>query len=265
MKAGCFSVAVMDYFEQADVSIPGGNAFNQAAHLAEYGWQSAFIGAVGKDPAGDTIERGLLASGVDTTLLHRRPGHTASNRIRNDETGERFGVDGSWKSGVYGSFRLSEDDWKFLDGCDLVVTHSDCPDYQAMLGRAGQEWFVAVDFLHSEDYGRMVESADVVDILFSGGHPGMTDDLRALAKSSGALIVLTLGRLGSMAFQGGEVFAQEALPVETVVDTTGCGDAFQAAFTDKYFRTGDVADSLLAGARAGALATSHYGSIAWRD
>ncbi|HHT77616.1 MAG TPA: hypothetical protein GXZ67_07025, partial [Clostridiaceae bacterium] len=42
---------------------------------------------------------------------------------------------------------------------------------------------------------------------------------------------LTLGAKGSVAICNGETIVQEALPVQRVVDTTGCGDAFQSGFT----------------------------------
>ncbi|MGD9210986.1 MAG: PfkB family carbohydrate kinase [Desulfobacteraceae bacterium] len=44
------------------------------------------------------------------------------------------------------------------------------------------------------------------------------------------LIVLTLGSDGSIAFYGSKSYQQRTLITNNVVDTTGCGDAFQAGF-----------------------------------
>jgi sugar/nucleoside kinase (ribokinase family) len=65
------------------------------------------------------------------------------------------------------------------------------------------------------------------------------------------LIVLTLGKSGSMAFHNGRVYNQPALEIEKVIDTTGCGDAFQAAFTAEYYISGDIDAALLCGAESG--------------
>jgi fructoselysine 6-kinase len=43
-------------------------------------------------------------------------------------------------------------------------------------------------------------------------------------------------------------YSQKALATGKVVDATGCGDAFQAAFTASYFATKDIRAALWAGA-----------------
>jgi sugar/nucleoside kinase (ribokinase family) len=39
--------------------------------------------------------------------------------------------------------------------------------------------------------------------------------------------------------------------VDKIIDTTGCGDAYQAAFCCKWFETGNIHNALLAGSEAG--------------
>ncbi|MBN1776298.1 MAG: hypothetical protein JW817_07530, partial [Clostridiales bacterium] len=110
-KAACFSVAAMDYFPQQDEYYAGGNALNQAIRFRSLGWDTAFLGAIGTDEAGDRIKALLQHNGVDLSGLRRLPGQTASNRIVNDKNGERYGVDGAWQNGVYANYCLSEVDW----------------------------------------------------------------------------------------------------------------------------------------------------------
>jgi sugar/nucleoside kinase (ribokinase family) len=57
---------------------------------------------------------------------------------------------------------------------------------------------------------------------------------------------------------------QKALPIENVIDTTGCGDTFQAACTATYFKTKNIQAALLAGAELGKQAAMSYGGIPWR-
>ena len=51
--------------------------------------------------------------------------------------------------------------------------------------------------------------------------------------------------------------------MDKVIDTTGCGDAFQAAFTASYFAIQNVEASLLAGAELGRKAAMRHGGIPW--
>jgi fructoselysine 6-kinase len=75
--------------------------------------------------------------------------------------------------------------------------------------------------------------------------------------------VLTLGAEGSIAIKNGEMTRQQALPLDKVVDTTGCGDAFQAGFSAEYFKTRDIRKSLLSGAAAGREAAMDFGGVPW--
>jgi len=263
MKAVCFSVAALDYFPGQDLHFAGGNALNQAIRFRKAGVESAFAGALGTDGAGDRIAGLLASAGVDCSHLYRVEGETANNRIVNDEAGERFGVDGAWKDGVYGSYRMSEPDWAFLAGFSIWATHANGPDYREALERKGAGRLMAVDFLHFTTYELLEEGRKAVDIAYFGGVPEQEPELREFSLRFPGIIVLTLGAGGSLAFRKGEVWRKEALPAETVLDTTGCGDAFQAAFTLEYVRTGDPRKALAAGARGGREALGHYGGVPW--
>jgi fructoselysine 6-kinase len=264
MRVACFSVAALDYFPQQDKYCAGGNSLNQAIRFRRMGHSSAFVGAVGTDEAGDRLEALLQAESVDVSRLHRIDGATATNRIINDETGERYGVEGAWAGGVYERFEFDETDWGYLKQFEVWATHANGPNYLSALARKKSAQFMAVDFLHLKDYELLQDSLRVVDIAYFGGTPEMADDLAAIAKANRGVIVLTLGARGSMAFEGGRVYSQKALTTGKVVDTTGCGDAFQAAFTASYFATRDIRASLLAGAELGHAAAMSFGGVPWR-
>jgi sugar/nucleoside kinase (ribokinase family) len=51
----------------------------------------------------------------------------------------------------------------------------------------------------------------------------------------------------------------KAVPVEHVVDTTGCGDAYQAAFTVAWFKNKDIQAAMEAGSMAASDVLSHLG------
>ncbi|MBA4384106.1 MAG: hypothetical protein C0410_05165 [Anaerolinea sp.] len=264
LKVACFSVAVLDYFPQQSEHFAGGNSLNQAIRLRQMGNETAFVGALGKDENGDRIEDLLKREGVDLSHTYRLEGKTATNSILNDEAGERFGVEGAWSGGVYETFKLSEEDWQFLAGFDVWVSHADNPNYREALKRKPRHIFMGVDFLHLKEYGLLEDCLDIINVAYFGGTPDMADDLSRLARGRKGIVVLTLGAEGSKAFVDDKVYRQTALSVEKVIDTTGCGDAFQAAFTAEYFKSRNVTAALLAGAEQGRLATQTYGGVPWK-
>ena len=265
MKAACFSVAAMDFFPQQGQHFAGGNSLNQAVRFRQIGYHSAFVGALGRDDAGDRIAALLQSESVDISHMVRVNGHTACNQLINDEMGERYGMDGAWQGGVYEAFQLEGADWAYISGFDVWSTHANDPNYLQALERKSGGQLMGVDFLHLQDYDLLQKSLRVVDIAYFGGTADMADDLARIARENKGVIVLTLGAAGSMAFQGDQVVIQQALPMDRVVDTTGCGDAFQAAFTASYFHSQNIEEALLAGAELGRQAAAHYGGIRWAE
>jgi len=263
MKVACFSLAVMDFFPQQNKHFAGGNSLNQTIRYHQMGYPGVFIGALGTDDNGDRIATLLQNRSIDTSHVHRINGHTANNRLVNDEAGERYSVEGSWDGGVYNGFELRESDWEYLSSFDVWSTHANCPSYLEALQRNNSSQFMSVDFLHLKDYDLLEKSLRVVNIAYFGGTMDMVNDLAQIAKDNRGVLVLTLGAEGSIAFEGNKSYSQEALPINKVVDTTGCGDAFQSAFTTTYFHTKDIQASLLAGAELGKIAASSFGGIPW--
>ncbi|HON10956.1 MAG TPA: carbohydrate kinase family protein [Chitinispirillaceae bacterium] len=263
MKTACFSVAAIDFFPQQNAWFAGGNSLNQAVRFRQMGYQSAFIGALGTDRAGDRLVELLGDKLVDISHMQRIDGFTARNKIINDDSGERFGVEGAWESGVYEAIRMGEEDWDYLEDFDVWATLANCPFFNTALERKTKQ-VLSVDFLHLQDYDLLQRSLTAADIVFFGGTPDMIEDLTRIAgKWPERIIVLTLGAEGSIAFNGNRCFRQEALPLEKVIDTTGCGDAFQGGFTASYYHNRDIQKALLLGAEQGRLAAMSFGGVPW--
>ncbi|MBK9927883.1 MAG: carbohydrate kinase family protein [Anaerolineales bacterium] len=265
MKIACFSVAAMDFFPQQNKYFAGGNSLNQAVRFHQMGYQSAFVGPLGTDEAGDQIAALMESEGIDTSHAYRVNGQTASNKIIHDDMGERYGIEGAWEGGVYETFQLSETDWDYIKDFDVWSTHANGPCYLSALERKSASQFMSVDFLHLKDYDLLEKSLRVIDIAYFGGTMDMADDLARIAKNNRGIVILTLGAEGSIAFEGGKKYTQKALPMDKVIDTTGCGDAFQSAFTASYIKTKDIQAALLAGAELGRIAASSFGGIPWKS
>jgi len=263
MKIACFTVAAMDYFPQQEKYFAGGNSLNQAVRFRRLGHQTSFIGALGTDEAGDRIEDLLKKASVDISHLCRIEGTTACNQLVNDERGERMGLEGAWHSGVYGDFILGEADWKYIERFEIWATHANSPSYDKALAHKSKDNFLVVDFLHFDTYELLEKGLHLIDIAYFGGVERQLDELVAISKRFRGIIVLTLGADGSVAIQNGGTIRQPALPIDKVVDTTGCGDAFQAGFSAEYFVTRDIKKALLAGSVLGREAAMSYGGVSW--
>lgn len=236
---------------------------NQSVRFKQLGWDASFVGALGTDREGELLFQALTAYGIDCSRARKETGKNASNILMTDEAGERFEAPGAWRGGVYETHRLSDLDWAHLAKMDLWVSHANHNDYLSALEKKSKGQFFAVDFLHLKDMELLARSLDAVDIAFFGGTADMEPELAKIARERRALIVLTLGSEGSIAFHGEKVFRQEALPLEKVMDTTGCGDAFQAGFTNSFYRFKDVPRALLDGALLGKTAASQVGALPW--
>ena len=73
------------------------------------------------------------------------------------------------------------------------------------------------------------------------------------------LVVVKQGSGGASAYAGAAAWHASANPV-TVVDTTGAGDAFDAAFMAEWLASRDVVAALRAGNRLGAHVAGHLGA-----
>ncbi len=260
MKIACFDVATVDYYPQQKQYYFGGNSLNQVVRLSDLGHQVAFIGAVGTDVPGDQIVHLLKSKQVDLTRLVQIDGRTAHNQIVNNETGERFGVEGAWQSGVYGIYKMDSADWTFLQSFDVWITHGNFSDFNLCLKKKNHQ-ILCADLLHLHDFNLLKNSLNILDIAFIGGTEEMAPSLLQLSENTETLIVLTLGAEGSKAYYQSNQFEQEALPIEKVIDTTGCGDAFQAGFVSSYLQNRDIQKALLAGAELGRAGAGHYGGV----
>ena len=262
MKVACFSIAAMDYFPERDAHYAGGNSLNQSVRFSDQGVHSAFLGALGNDSHGSRIHSLLVRRNVDVSQLEIIDGDTANNRIINDDTGERFGEEGAWNSGVYEEYRLSEENWNYIRGFDVWATHSDCPDFHEAIARK-EKSLLCVDYLHLPDFSVLESTIENVDIAYIGGDSSMSPKLAELSKITAPLIVLTLGSEGSVAFHKGRSYVREAIISDDVLDTTGCGDAFQSAFTYSFVKNQDIHMALEAGTKMGTLAAKNYGGVNW--
>jgi sugar/nucleoside kinase (ribokinase family) len=260
MKIVAMTVCTVDGYPDQGVECVGGNSLNFATQCRRSGVEHvSLVGGVGTDDYGTVVLDHLRGEGIDISHVHRQEGATATNKLYVTEDGERFQVLDSWRGGVYETFRLSDDDWDFVNRHDIVATTCVDPNFAQALKRVDAGRGFVVDFMHIRDYDAMVTNAGRISIIFMNGDREIVARVKPTAEQGPALIVVTMDAAGSIALQGEETFFQPALPVAHVVDTTGCGDAYQAAFTVSWFRAGDVQRAMAAGAGAASRVLTHFG------
>jgi sugar/nucleoside kinase (ribokinase family) len=258
-----------DRYLDAGIDAVGGISLNFAVNARRSGaGEVALVSCTGSEGGDTAIRRKLAAEGVDATHLHTMAGATASQAIRVTEGGERFFPAGGYDPGVLAAFRLDAADLAFIATFDVVATpyyrQVDHLFHPAM--EAGANAMRVADLLDGEDLGAGLAGLDplldVLDVAFISGGDAMVDLLLPRSRQARTLIVVTHGAGGSSALRDGVRLFEPAAPVplEERVDSTGCGDAFQAAFTVEYFRHRDLARSLRAGAARAAEVIRHLGA-----
>lgn len=250
---------------------PGGSAANFAVWAACLESEVLLQGKIGDDRLGKMMEEHLTRKKVSLHLQIVPGARTARIGAVVSLGGERAFVMDKPSSLA---FSLSDFDPTCFDGCDLffftgysLFTPSSLPFILRVSEEArARKVPIAFDpasFHLIEGYGpqELLERICPVDFLLlnedEAGKLAPTDP-RALLQH-GQIVVLKQGLGGSTVFS---CFGEWHLPSQPtpVVDSTGAGDAFDAAFLVEFLRTGDIPFSLRKANRLGAYLVSHFGA-----
>lgn len=270
MRIAAVGECTIDRYLDLGLEMVGGISLNFAIHARRAGAEHvALISCTGTDAGADAVAAKLRTADIDTTHLHRLPGATASQAICLTADGERIFPAGGYDSGVLADFRLSQADFDFLRGVDVIavpwfrqIMHLVDPILQARDLTAMR----IADLLDGADLGAGLEGIapllDLLDLLFISGTQATVERLFPHTRRSRTLIVVTHGAAGCSALLNGKRYAEPAEPIPAAeqIDSTGCGDAFQAGFSVEYFRNRDLQAALHAGARRAAQVIRHLGA-----
>jgi sugar/nucleoside kinase (ribokinase family) len=257
-----------------------GTAAGAGVDLAKLGARVLAIGALGDDLLGDIVVAAMASHGVDTSGLVRKSGaQTSATILPIRGNGERpaLHVPGATRLLELADIDLAQvrrgrallvgapDALGGLTGTDLTAVAAAARDGGAL---------VAVDVLHPgrpEDLGRLAGLLGAADWFLPNG-----DQLLALTGrqdlSSAIADVLAFGTGGVAVTLGADgcllashdsqtPVALPALEVD-VVDTTGCGDGFNAGMLAGLLLGADPADAAWLGLACGSLVATGLGSDA---
>jgi sugar/nucleoside kinase (ribokinase family) len=248
---------------------PGGITLNVAAHARRLFAPSdriTVLTALGTDPEAALVRAALAGLGVEY-LVKELPGTTSLQLIDLAPSGEKIFV--SYHQGVLGAYRVGVEERARIREADLLVAphYRQIDDFFSSVMASPSRGLRAVDFADiaenpgTTDVERFLDSLDVAFFGLTASHGALIEELERLARRHRKLFVVTLGPDGSLALTGSGRLACPAVPVERVVDTTGAGDTFAAAFLAQYLASRDVGKSLERGAREAALTIQRVGAF----
>lgn len=272
-----------------------GDTFNTAVSLARLGLPTAYVTLLGDDPFSDRVLHLMSGEGLDTRLVARRSGRQPGLYvIANDEAGER--TFHYWRSeaparelwaddGLSAGFEEALGDYGciYLSGITLAIMQ---PPARERLSRflAGYREHGGRFAFDSNYRPRLWQTPDAARTAI-GGFTAMADialltleDEQALwGVDSAKAVIERHGLVGVpevVVKQGagpvliGRTDGVESVQVpeaETVVDTTGAGDAFNAGYLASRLRGDDPVKCGIQGIRAAAVTLSTRGGIPPRD
>ncbi len=262
LKIIAMTVLCVDVYPQKDEIYVGGNSVNFAVQCVKRGIREiSVLGCVGNDGYGQAVIELLTKNHINISHVCTKEGKTASNRIFISEGGDRYFLPDSWDGGVYQNFILSENDWVYALEHDIVAIPANNPNFSTALNKLANSGKLVVDFLDSRDFDSIETTLPKIALGFISGDRQVVNRLRPLSLEMDTPIIVTLGAEGSLALHKGKEYYQEAAPVDTIVDTTGCGDSYQAAFTVSWWQEHDFMKAMKEGALAAAETLKHTGGV----
>ncbi len=221
----------------------GGKGFNQAVAAVRLGAQTAMVGAVGADGAGVALRAALAANHIDATHVVESAEHTGTAVITTDQQDVTIVI----VPGANGTVDATdaEDAAELLASADVVVLQGEVAAVAsaraAQLARQGGALVVYSPAPVSPDASLVIAYA--THIVANQG------EAAALNLKPSERVIITQGVHGALV--GNRIIPSFAADV---VDPTGAGDAFTAAFAVALAEGADVYEAARQGCAAGSWA-----------
>ena len=259
--------------------ISGGSAANTVAGMAMMGAKCGFIGQVADDQLGEVFAHDIRANGVifNTAVRAGQPSTARclilvtpdAQRTMNTFLGaSQFLPEAALDRDLIASAKILYLEGYLWDPEEPRAAMKAGIEIAHQAGR--QVAFTLSDAFcisrHRADFLRLLDSK-AIDILFANEVELLSltemEDFETALEAVAAKVptlVVTRGPHGAVAVQGDERAGVPAEPIDKVVDTTGAGDLFAAAFLMGQVQGRSLEQSLRMGAICAAEVISHYGA-----
>jgi len=257
-------------------TFPGGKGANQASAAGRLAYPTLFVGQLGNDANAGILRDSLGSCGVDCSALSVVDAPTGTAVILLQPSGENsiVIVGGANQAG----WALTEIAKTAIAGAGMVLLQREIPEavnievakiaqaagVPVVLDVGGQEGEISPELL-----ARLtVVSPNETELARITGMP--TDTEAQIGAAAGLLfskgietVLVKLGAKGSLLLRGAEVrppVRQAAVPVDKVLDTTGAGDCYTAAWAVGCLDGLPAEDAMLFASAAAAICVQGMGA-----
>ena len=254
----------VDVFDDTGEIRPGGEALNFAAIASKYNHISVdLLGAIGDDDYGKAILKSIENKPINKEFIHIISGSaTANHRIYLTEKGDRYFKDDSWNGGIHDTYLLSDSDKNRIASADIIFITFDSPNFDDVLElRKSCRFQLAVDFNVLRDFKKIETIVPYIDFFFISGEKSILLQFQKWSERYDNIFNITLAENGSVTYYMGKEYRVDAVPVNNVIDTTGCGDSYHAGFLCSYLRDCDIIKAMNEGSRVASKTLSHIGGF----
>jgi fructoselysine 6-kinase len=255
----------VDVFPESGKILAGGNSLNLAVNCAKAGAEAFVCGNIGKDKYGEIIKQAMDKYKINREKIYEVEGQTASTVIHIDAGGDRYFKEGAWTAGVWADYKISARDKLFARNMDAAATTIHEPDFENILNVKSGALLLSVDFHDEKINPKWERYFSKTDLFFISGKNQNSKDFRKQLKEWSekyqTVFIATLGENGSIAYKSGVEFICPAVKVEKVIDTTGCGDSYQAGFILEYLKNKNVLSAMQNGSKLAAETLSFIGGF----
>jgi ribokinase len=242
----------------------GGKSANQAVAAARLGASVAFVGAVGADELGAEAVAQLEREGVDCAGVARLDdAPTGVAAIVVDEAGENQIAVASGANARLDAELVARG--LPADGATVVLLGLEVPDEAVLAGARARGRLVLNPAPARPVPDGLLDLGPVLtpneaEACALAGEADAESAARALARRTGAPVVVTIGARGALLVAPGEEPTVIAPPSVRPVDTTGAGDTFSGALAAELARGADLAAATRFATAAASLSTQGAGA-----
>jgi ribokinase len=252
--------------------MPGGSAANVAVWARRLGADVTLVGKIGDDVLGEVMLRHLASEGLSGEIRTVPGGFTTRVGVVVAAHGEHaFVTDHTrlldFSAGELRQSLLDQVDAIFFNGYGVFTSGSAAFMADLLQEARRRGLLIAFDpssFALIRAYGpaRLLDEAGHLDLLMAND-----DEVRALSEgrpvttlsTRASLVVIKQGADGATAVASDGPVQAAPVPV-VIVDTTGAGDGFDAAFLVEFLRHRDISRALRAANRLGSHVAGSLGA-----
>jgi len=255
----------------------GGSGCNVATGVSKLGYKTAVFGTIGNNSFKEMILQKLKEKNVSSELCQFKENYYKISSILLNEFGERTIVNYETPANLVRSFELSESLKKAktvfmgplphvsLEEKTKIITHFKGPNVLTIVN------LVSVDC--QKNYQELMPIFDGLDILIINSHEfsdlikkpydqiffneQVTANIEILKDR---IVIITDAEKGSYGYYKDQIFYQNAVIPQKIVDTTGCGDGYTAGFIASYLKNKDIKIAMEEGAKYASIIISKIGA-----